>query len=177
LATDDPKQPFTHANVRLWRHVHTRVEEEWVARMAREHGVPVYRGRIKSPAFECMFVEDWAPDLCLMATFGQMIPKRIFTVPRLGFYNFHHSDLAWPSYPGPDPIGDMLRDGKTHVVITLHEVSEVLDGGRFVAHSPRVPLPPDGNGAIVHRMTWPRMGGWICDQVLRLIEAPVLTVH
>jgi hypothetical protein len=41
----------------------------------------------------------------------------------------------------------MLRDGKTHVVITLHEVSAVPDGGRFVAHSPRVPLPPDGNGA------------------------------
>ena len=177
LATDDPKQPFTHANVRLWRHVHTKIEEEWVAKMAKANGLPVFRGRIKTPEFERMFVEDWAPDLCLMATFGQMIPERIFTVPRLGFYNFHHSDVTWPSYPGPDPIGDMLRDGKTHVVITMHEVSAVLDGGRFVAHSPRVPLPPDGNGAIVHRMTWPRMGGWISEQVARLIEAPVVAVH
>ncbi len=174
VATDDPKQPFTHADVRLWRHVHTKVEEKWVARMARAHGLPVYRGRIKTPEFERMFVEDWAPDLCLMATFGQLIPKRIFTVPHLGFYNFHHSDTTWPSYAGPDPIGTMLRDGKTHVVITIHEVSEVLDGGRFVAHSPRVPMPPDGNGAIVHRMTWPRMGGWIREEVLRLIQpAPV----
>ena len=177
LATDDPKQPFTHANVRLWRHVHTKIEEEWVAKMARTNGLPVFRGRIKTPEFERMFVEDWAPDLCLMATFGQMIPERIFTVPRLGFYNFHHSDVTWPSYPGPDPIGDMLRDGKTHVVITMHEVSAVLDGGRFVAHSPRVPLPPDGNGAIVHRMTWPRMGGWISEPVARLIAAPVVAVH
>ena len=24
VATDDPKQPFTHAKVRLWRHVHTK---------------------------------------------------------------------------------------------------------------------------------------------------------
>ena len=177
LATDDPKQPFTHANVRLWRHVHTRIEEEWVAKMARANGLPVYRGRIKTPEFERVFVEDWAPDLCLMATFGQMIPQRIFSVPRLGFYNFHHSDVTWPSYPGPDPIGDMLRDGKTHVVITMHEVSAVLDGGRFVAHSPRVPLPPDGNGAIVHRMTWPRMGGWISEQVLRLIQPAPVIVH
>ena len=177
LATDDPKQPFTHANVRLWRHVHTKIEEEWVAKMAKANGLPVFRGRIKTPEFERMFGEDWAPDLCLMATFGQMIPERIFTVPRLGFYNFHHSDVTWPSYPGPDPIGDMLRDGKTHVVITMHEVSAVLDGGRFVAHSPRVPLPPDGNGAIVHRMTWPRMGGWISEQVARLIAAPVLAIH
>lgn len=173
VATDDPKQPFTHAKVRLWRHVHTKIEEEWVAKMARQHGLPVYRGNIKTPEFERTFVEVWAPDRCLMATFGQLIPKRLFTVPRLGFYNFHHSDLDWPSYPGPDPIGDMLRDGKTHVVITMHQISEVRDGGRFVAHSPRVPLPPDGNGAIVHRMTWPRMGRWISEQVLRLIELPV----
>jgi methionyl-tRNA formyltransferase len=89
------------------------------------------RGSIKTSGFKRTFVEDWAPDLCLMATFGQLIPKRLFTVPRLGFYNFHHSDVTWPSYPGPDPIGDMLRDGKTHVVITRHQVSEVLDGGRF----------------------------------------------
>ena len=175
VASDDPKQPFTHANVRLWRHVHTKVEEEWVAKLAKTHGLPVYRGRIKTPEFERMFVEDWAPDLCLMATFGQLIPRQIFTVPRLGFYNFHHSDLEWPSYPGPDPIGDMQRDGKTHVVITMHEVSAVLDGGRFVAHSPRVPLPPDDTGANVHRTTWPRMGGWIREQVLRLLQpAPVL---
>lgn len=170
LATDNPSQPFTHANVRLWRHIHTKVEERWVAKMARDHGIPVYRGRIKTPEFEQMYVHDWAPDLCLMATFGQLIPKRIFTVPRLGFYNFHHSDTVWPSYPGPDPIGGMLRDGKTHVVITMHEVTEVLDGGRFVAHSPRVPLPKDGNGAIVHRMTWPRMGPFIREQVLSILQ-------
>lgn len=177
LATDDPKQPFTHADVRLWRHVHTKAEEEWVAKMAREHGIPVYRGRVKTPEFERMFTDDWAPDLCLMATFGQLIPKRLFQVPRLGFFNFHHSDTNWPSYPGPDPIGGMIRDGKTHVVITMHEVSEVLDGGRFVAHSPRVPLPPDGNGAIVHRMTWPRLGGWISEEVLRLLEPAPVMVH
>ncbi len=169
LATDDPKQPYTHPEVRLWRHVHTKIEEEWVAKLARANGLPVYRGRIKSPEFERMFAEDWAPDLCLMATFGQMIPQRIFSVPRLGFYNFHHSDLTWPSYPGPDPIGNMVRDGKTHVVITLHEVSAVLDGGRFVARSHPVRIPKDPNGAIVHRYTWPQMGPFIREQVLRLI--------
>jgi hypothetical protein len=52
----------------------------------------------------------------------------------------------------------------------MHEVTEVLDGGRFVAHSPRVPLPRDGNGAIVHRMTWPRMGPFIREQVLRILQ-------
>jgi hypothetical protein len=55
----------------------------------------------------------------------------------------------------------MVRDRKTHVVITMHEVSEVLDGGRFVARSHPVPIPPDANAVIVHRLTWPQMGPFI----------------
>jgi methionyl-tRNA formyltransferase len=170
VATDDPQQPFTHADVRLWKYEHTPAEEQLVPLLARAHGLPLYTGRVKAPEFEQVFVQEWKPDFCLMATFGQLIPKRIFQVPRLGFYNFHHSDQAWPSYPGPDPIRDMLRDGKTHVVINLYEVSEALDGGRFVARSHRVPLPPDANAVKVHRLTWPQMGGFIREQVERALQ-------
>ena len=49
----------------------------------------MFTGRVKTPEFERMFTEEWTPDLCLMATFGQLIPKRLFQVPRRGFYNFH----------------------------------------------------------------------------------------
>ena len=120
-----------------------------------------------------MFVEEWQPDLCLMATFGQMIPRSLFEVPRLGFYNFHHSDDVWPSYPGPDPIRDMVRDGKTHVVITMHEVTAVLDGGAAFARSHKVPLPPDANSVKIHRITWPQMGPFIRRVVGTILEAGV----
>jgi methionyl-tRNA formyltransferase len=177
VATDDPRQPYTHPHVRLWRYPHTEAEEEQVKWLALAHDLPLYTGRIKTEQFHQMFVAEWRPDLCLMATFGQIIPRRIFTVPRLGFYNFHHSDLTWPSYPGPDPIAGMLRDGKPFVVLNLHEVNEVLDGGRFVAHSHRVPLPKDTNAAALHRVSWPQMGPFIRQQVQRMIETAVRTVH
>jgi len=125
---------------------------------------------VKTPEFQRMFVEDWNPDLCLMATFGQMIPRCLFELPRLGFYNFHHSDDEWPSYPGPDPIRDMMRDGKTHVVITMHEVTAVLDGGAAFARSHKVPLPPDANAVKVHRLTWPQMGPFIRRVVGTILE-------
>jgi hypothetical protein len=64
----------------------------------------------------------------------------------------------------------MVRDGKTHVVITMHEVTEVLDGGAAVACSHKVPLPPDANAVKVHRITWPQMGGFIRFQVNRAIQ-------
>lgn len=174
VATDVPTQPFVHADVRLWKYPHTEEEERLVPKLAFENGLPLFTGRVKTPEFERTFTHEWRPDLCLMATFGQLIPKRIFQVPRLGFYNFHHSDEAWPSYPGPDPIRDMLRDGKTHVVINMHEVSEVLDGGRFVARSHRVRLPADANAVVVHRLTWPQMGEFIRNQVKRLVRSGVL---
>ena len=142
--------------------------------LALENELPLYTGRVKAPEFERVFVEEWRPDLCLMATFGQKIPRNIFEVPRLGFYNFHHSDEVWPSYPGPDPIAGMIRDGKTHVVITMHEVTEVLDGGARFARSHKVPLPPDANAVKVHRLTWPQMGEFIRQQVTRAIKARLL---
>lgn len=177
VATDDITQPFVHANVRLWKYPHNRAEELLVPDFAEAQGLPAYTGRVKTPEFERLFVAEWQPDLCLMATFRQLIPPHIFEVPRLGFYNFHHSDVVWPSYPGADPIRDMVRDGKTHVVLTMHEVTAVLDGGAAVGRSHKVPLPPDPNAVKVHRITWPQMGPFICRQVGAILDAGVEEAH
>ena len=167
VASDDTEEPFIHAGVRLWKYGHSENEEWLVRHLAVGAGLPVFTGRVNSDHFADKFLNQWRPDLCLMATFGQKIPRRLFTFPRLGFYNFHHSDLIWPSYPGPDPIAQMVRDGKRQVVITLHEVVDVIDGGRFIARSQPVQLPPDANAVSVHRTTWPQMGSFIRRQVLR----------
>jgi methionyl-tRNA formyltransferase len=172
VVSDDPSQSFCNAKVRLWRLPHTLEEELLVPRLAAANNLAVYSGRVKSPDFARLFCEFWKPDLCLMATFGQKIPPHIFGVPALGFYNFHHSDVTWPSYPGPDPIGDMVRDGKTHVVLTMHEVNELIDDGRAFARSHAVPLPPEADSVKVHRITWPQMGPFIREQVLRLVPRP-----
>jgi methionyl-tRNA formyltransferase len=170
VASDDPTQAFANPTVRLWKHPHTQDEELLVPRLAAAHDLPVYSGRVKSASFATIFTEHWRPDLCLMATFGQKIPAGIFERPRLGFYNFHHSDEVWPSYPGPDPIRDMVRDGKTHVVITLHEVCAVMDGGAAFARSHKVRLPPAANAVKVHRITWPQMGPFIREQMGKLLR-------
>ena len=106
-----------------------------------------------------------------MATFGQKIPGPIFNHPRLGFFNFHHSGETWPSYPGPDPIAAMVRDGKTHLVLTIHTVTDVIDGGEFVARSHRVAIPEGVNAIGMHRITWPQMGPFIQRSVHGMLEA------
>ena len=170
VATDDPAQEFTHPQKRLWKYPHSRDDELLVARFAAEHGLPVFTGRVKTPEFFEMLLEDWQPQLCLMATFGQKIPTALINYPSLGFYNFHHSGDTWPSYPGPDPIAAIVRDGRKELVLTIHKVTDVIDGGEFVARSHPVAIPDGINAIGMHRITWPQMGLFICGEVGRMLE-------
>jgi hypothetical protein len=171
VATDDPTQPFIHAERRLWKYAHERDDEVITPRFAQAHALPVYTGRVKTPEFFAMFMDEWRPDLCLMATFGQKIPTALINYPSLGFYNFHHSGDDWPSYPGPDPIAAMVRDGRQHLVLTIHKVTDVIDGGEFVAHSHQVAIPAGINAVGMHRITWPQMGPFIRREVGTLLDA------
>jgi hypothetical protein len=171
VATDDPTQPFIHAEKRLWQYPHTRDEELLVPRFAAAQGLPVYTGRVKTPEFFDQVFTEWRPQLCLMATFGQKIPTALIHFPALGFYNFHHAGLDWPSYPGPDPIAAMVRDGRSHLVLTIHKVSDVIDDGEFVARSHPVAIPDGINAVGMHRIIWPQMGPFIRREVGALLGA------
>ncbi|MHC1767225.1 MAG: formyltransferase family protein [Verrucomicrobiia bacterium] len=171
IATDHPTQPFTHPSVRLWHYPHSREDELLVPRFATEHDLPTYAGRVKSPEFFAMFLDEWQPQLCLMATFGQKIPTPLINYPWLGFFNFHHSGDTWPSYPGPDPIAAMVRDGRKYSVLTIHKVSDVIDGGEFVARSHRVAIPEGINAIGMHRITRLQMGPFIGREVSAMLDA------
>ena len=173
VATDDPTQPFIHAEKRLWKYAHDRDDEVIAPRFAREHDLPVYTGRVKAPEFFATFLDEWQPELCLMATYGQKIPTALINYPSLGFYNFHHSGPTWPSYPGPDPIAAMVRDGREDLVLTIHKVSDVIDGGEFVARSHPVAIPAGINAVGMHRITWRQMGPFIRREVGAMLDAAV----
>ena len=120
VATDDPRQPFTHAGKRLWQYPHTRDDELLVPRFAAAHGQAVFTGRVRTPEFFELFLDEWCPSLCLMATFGQKIPTPLINYPSLGLYNFHHSGETWPSYPGPRPKGAALRPSAALPLVADH---------------------------------------------------------
>ncbi len=170
VVTDDPTQPYSNAKVRLWKYPHTSDDEMLVRRFAAAQKLPVFTGRVKLPEFHKLMLNEWRPDLCLMATFGQKIPSHITQVPRLGFFNFHHSGPTWPSYPGPDPIAAMVRDGRKDLVLTMHKVSDVIDDGEFVARSQPVAIPDGVNAIEMHGITWPQMHGFIRRAVTDILD-------
>jgi len=65
----------------------------------------------------------------------------------------------------------MVRDGRKHLVLTIHRVTDVIDGGEFVARSHPVAIPEGINAIGMHRITWPQMGPFIRHAVGAMLPA------
>lgn len=171
IATDDPESEHCNAGGRLWKLPHRKEEELMVRHLAGDFSIPAYTGSISADGFYHVFSEIWKPDLCVMATFGQRITRKFLDIPRLGFFNFHHSLRGvWPSYPGPNPIERIVQDGYESVCISVHFVNERFDDGPLFSQSPEVPLTYGDNAITVHRRSWDALSMFTRKTLLELIS-------
>src|SRR5260370_14257126 len=64
--------------------------------------IPVHQPeKIRAPEAQEL-LQRLAPDCIVIIAYGQIIPARLLTIPKLGWINLHASLL--PKYPGPPPI-------------------------------------------------------------------------
>lgn len=80
----------------------------------------------------------WEPDLIVVVSYGQIIPKEILEYPRYGCINVHASLL--PEYRGAAPIQRAIMDGKRVSGVTTMFMEEGLDTGDIIM---QVPVPID----------------------------------
>ncbi len=71
------------------------------------------------------------PDICVIAAYGKIIPKRYLDVPKYGFINTHPSLL--PKYRGPSPIQTAILNGEKETGVTIMVVDEEVDHGKIVS--------------------------------------------
>lgn len=158
IATDDPTSPRVSPQKRIWR-LADPSEYSMIPDVANQNGVPVWNGSVKQDQFSRMFAEEWKPDICYMATFGQRIPAHIFEMPRLGFFNFHPAvNRAWPSYVGGNPFQGMIDAKEPHCSLAMHAVDEQFDHGDLVAFSEPVPITPSDTILSMYKKTSPPTG-------------------
>ena len=156
VATDDPDCSFVSPGKRVWQYPHSAFERGLVSAEAQTLGHLAYTGRVKTAEFYKKFEEEWRPDICFMATFGQKINQRLFSFPKSGFFNFHPSfDDCWPSYPGGNPFAEMLQDHKPYCVISMHRVDANFDTGELISRSPRLYFPHGVTVTDLHKLTSP----------------------
>jgi len=98
-----------------------------VKEAALELGLHVYQPEtIKSESAQ-EFVKRAAPDAVVIIAYGQIIPARLLTIPRLGWLNLHGSLL--PSYRGAAPIQWAIANGETVTGLTTMQIDAGMDTG------------------------------------------------
>ena len=105
----------------------------------RNSGLARQRGGCRAPAFPFTsrkksnrtkgsnILTRIAPDAVVIIAYGQIIPQRLISIPRLGWINLHGSLL--PKYRGAAPINWAIVNGEKVTGLTTMQIDAGLDTG------------------------------------------------
>ena len=138
---------------------------------ADKWGIPVFSPvRVKRPEAVERLREE-APDLIVVAAFGQILSKEILDLPRLGCVNVHASLL--PAYRGAAPIQWAVINGEEKSGVTIMQMDEGLDTGDILLQE-EIPLAADETGeSLYNKMA--SLGGKLLVKALPMIEQGAIT--
>jgi len=138
---------------------------------AVELGIPVYQpARVRDQDFLNTFKEI-APDMVVLAAFGQILPKEIIARPRFGCLNVHPSLL--PRYRGAAPINWALINGDTKTGVTIMLMDEGVDSGDILLQE-EVAIEPDDTFDDLHDAL-SAMGARLLAQAVRGVADGTIT--
>lgn len=118
-----------------------------VKELALAHGIRVYQPeRIKND--ECVEeLQSYAPDIIVVAAYGQILPKQILEMAKYGCVNVHASLL--PKYRGAAPIQWSIIDGERQTGVTTMRMDVGLDTGDMIDKAV-VDILPDDTAQTLH---------------------------
>lgn len=102
-----------------------------VKECALRHGIEVFQPkRIREDA-NVEHLKSYAPDIIIVAAFGQILPKSILDLPEYGCINVHASLL--PKYRGAAPIQWAIINGDEITGVTTMRMDIGVDTGDMIA--------------------------------------------
>lgn len=108
---------------------------------AESAGLPVYQPERMRGEEPLALLRSLAPELTVVAAYGQILPEDILNVPPLGSINVHASIL--PKYRGAAPINRAVLDGETETGVTIMHMAKKLDAGDIISVRKTPILPED----------------------------------
>jgi methionyl-tRNA formyltransferase len=90
-------------------------------------GISVYQPQKIRAEESYEYFRTAAPDVVVIIAYGQIIPARLITIPRLGWINLHGSLL--PKYRGAAPIHWAIASGEKRSGLTTMQIDAGLDTG------------------------------------------------
>jgi len=114
---------------------------------AEQRGIPIWQPeRIRDDAVIAQLAA-LEPDMAVTAAYGQLLPRRLLSMPRLDCVNVHGSLL--PRYRGGAPIQRALMAGETETGVTIMRMAMRLDAGPMF-EKVVVPITSDDNFGTLH---------------------------
>jgi methionyl-tRNA formyltransferase len=128
----------------------TRLAEQGMKEIARAHALPVFQlETINTPEGVAM-LQELAPDLLVVAAYGQILSRDVLAVAPQGGINVHASLL--PKYRGAAPIAWAIYHGETRTGVTIIRMSIRLDAGDILAQEAIDILPDETAGELETRL-------------------------
>ena len=112
---------------------------------ALARGIPVAQPERIRKDFSAL--AGWAPDLMVVAAYGQILPRAVLEIPRLGCLNIHASLL--PRHRGASCIQAAILAGDPESGITVMRMDEGLDTGDILL-ARNLPIFPDETAGDLH---------------------------
>jgi len=101
-----------------------------VAQLAESYGIKVYYADKIDNEKLFNIIKPLKPDVIFSFYYRDMIPERIFKIPKHGSVNLHGSLL--PKYRGRCPVNWQIIEGETESGVTLHYIVKKADAGDII---------------------------------------------
>lgn len=122
-----------------------KVNESAVKKYAVERNIPVLQPiSLKDPEF-LEALKSWKADLFVVVAF-RMLPKEVWSMPRLGTFNLHAALL--PQYRGAAPINWAVINGEKATGVTTFMIDDGMDTGNIMYREQCVIEPDDTVGDV-----------------------------
>ncbi len=112
---------------------------------ALTRGIPVVQPERIRKDFSALAA--WSPDLMVVAAYGQILPRTVLELPRLGCLNLHASLL--PRHRGASPVQASILEGDPETGVTAMYVDEGLDTGDILL-ARSIPIHPNETAGELH---------------------------
>lgn len=122
-----------------------KINQSPVKIYAVEQGLPVFQPeKLRDEEFLAQ-IKNLEADIFVVVAF-RMMPKVLFSMPRLGTFNLHASLL--PDYRGAAPINYAVINGETKTGVTTFFINEKIDEGNILLQAETEILLEDNAGAL-----------------------------
>lgn len=133
---------------------------------ANEYSIPVAQPeRARNEDF-IAHLQTFQPDAVAVVAFGQILPRAILEMPRLGCLNAHFSLL--PRWRGAAPVQHALIAGDTQTGVTIQHMAEKLDAGDIVLQREYSIEPDETTGDLWRKLT--PIGAGALSEALQQLE-------